>query len=86
MRVRGLAAVLVALAFVPSAFAGGPSMLAGADEDGARQPDLSVAKAKMDLARAAGFDSIRITSIWSPGQTAPSDAELRHRRQSLRRR
>ena len=76
MRVRGLAAVLVALVFVPSAFAGGPSMLVGADEDGARQPDLSVAKAKMDLARAAGFDSIRITSIWSPGQTAPSDSEL----------
>jgi hypothetical protein len=74
--VRGLAAVLVALAFVPSAFAGGPSMRVGADEDGARQPDLSVAKAKMDLARAAGFDTIRITSIWAPGQTAPSDAEL----------
>jgi hypothetical protein len=76
VRVRVLAAALVALAFVPSAFAGGPSMRVGADEDGARQPDLAVAKAKMDLARAAGFDSIRITSIWSPGQTAPGDSEL----------
>ena len=30
--------------------------------------------AKMQLAKAAGFDTIRITAIWEPGQTAiPAD-------------
>jgi hypothetical protein len=74
--VRGLLAALAALVFAPAAFAGGPSMLVGADENGARQPDLVVAKAKMDLLRAVGYDAVRISTIWSPGQTSPSDAEL----------
>jgi hypothetical protein len=76
LRVRSLLAALAALVFVPSALAGGPTMLVGVAEDNARQPDAVVAKAKMDLSRAAGFDSVRLTSIWSPGQTAPSDSEL----------
>jgi hypothetical protein len=69
-------AAIAALVLAPTAFAGGPAMLVGVDEDNARQPDAVVAKAKMDLSRAAGFDSVRLTSIWSPGQTAPSDSEL----------
>jgi len=33
-----------------------------------------VALAKMQLAKAAGFDTIRITAIWEPGQSAvPAD-------------
>jgi hypothetical protein len=30
----------------------------------------------MDLAAAAGFDAIRLTSVWSPGTRAPSELEL----------
>jgi hypothetical protein len=36
--------------------------------------DPAVAMAKMELAKAAGFDTIRITAIWAPGQSAvPAD-------------
>ena len=46
----------------------------GAAEDEGRNVDPSVAMAKMELAKAAGFDTIRITAVWSPGQTAvPAD-------------
>src|SRR4029453_7955907 len=31
---------------------------------------------KMDLAKAAGFDTIRITAIWSPGQRAVPQGQL----------
>jgi hypothetical protein len=30
----------------------------------------------MDLAAAAGFQAIRLTSIWAPGRRAPSAGEL----------
>ena len=46
----------------------------GAAEDEGRNSDPAVAMAKMQLAKAAGFDTIRITAIWEPGQTAvPAD-------------
>jgi hypothetical protein len=51
-------------------------MLVGAAEDAGKQPDLVAAKAKMDLAKLAGFDAIRETTIWTPGQTAPGPNEL----------
>jgi len=47
-------------------------MRVGAVEDAPRSTDLATAKAQMTLARLAGFDSIRITEIWAPGQTAPT--------------
>jgi hypothetical protein len=62
---RVLLCLLLALALVPAAAAGTP-LLVGAAEDSAKQPDPSVAKTKMDLAKLAGFDSIRITAIWTP--------------------
>jgi hypothetical protein len=65
----GLAAVL---AFAAPAHAGGPAMRIGAVEDAPRSTDLLKAKAEMTLARLAGFDSIRITQIWTPGETAPT--------------
>jgi hypothetical protein len=49
-------------------------MYMGAAEDEGRNSDPAVAMAKMELAKAAGFDTIRITAIWSPGQSAvPND-------------
>jgi hypothetical protein len=65
----GLAA---ALALAAPAHAGGPAMRIGAVEDAPRSTDLSMAKAQMTLARLAGFDSVRITQIWAPGETAPT--------------
>jgi hypothetical protein len=75
---RGLTAVatLIALTAVPAASAGGPTMAVGATEEVLRQSDPALAKAQMDLARLAGFDSVRVTEIWAPGQTRPTDASL----------
>lgn len=74
---RGLiAAAAVALVLSPSALAGGPSMLFGAVEDAPKSTDASVAKAKMDLAKLAGYDSIRVTQWWTLGREAPADLEL----------
>src|SRR5437667_28291 len=51
--------------------AGGPTMLVGADEDAVKQPTLTAAKAKLDLLKLAGFNAVRVTAIWQPGQTQP---------------
>ena len=69
------AAALAALALAAPA-AAGRGMLVGAAEDAGKSPDLVTAKAKMDLAKLAGFDAIRETTIWTPGQTAPGPGEL----------
>lgn len=65
-----------ALAFAPAARAGGPSLLIGATEDAVRSPVAADAKAQMDLIRLAGFRAVRITQIWSPGQTTLSPDDL----------
>ncbi len=82
---------IVALAFAPSALAGGPTMQFGAAEDVVRTPDLPAAKAKMTLLRLAGFSSVRVTSQWQGTEATPSETELdrpaqrRGRRAALRR-
>jgi hypothetical protein len=75
---RGLTPLflLLALAVVPAATAGGPTMSVGATEEVLRQADPALAKAQMDLAKLAGFDSVRVTEIWAPGQTRPTDQKL----------
>jgi hypothetical protein len=55
---------------VPATALGSANMYMGAAEDEARNADPQVAMAKMQLAKAAGFDTIRVTATWSPGQTA----------------
>jgi hypothetical protein len=67
---RLLIALVCALTLAPAAHAS-RTMLVGAAEDAGRG-DVTWAKGKMDLAAAAGFDAIRLTSVWSPGQTEPS--------------
>jgi hypothetical protein len=52
------------------------SMLVGAAEDAAKSQSLVAAKASMDLAKLAGFNAIRLTETWSPGQSSPSADDL----------
>ena len=62
----GLACVAATLALAPVA-AGALTMYMGAAEDEGRNGDPLVATAKMDLARDAGFEAIRVTALWRPG-------------------
>ncbi len=48
----------------------------GAAEDEGRNADPAVAMAKMQLAKAAGFDTIRITAVWEPGQRSVPAGQL----------
>ena len=64
------------LALAGPAFAGGPTMALGAAEDAVRAPDLVTAKAKMSALRLAGFTTVRVTSNWRPGLTAPTTGEM----------
>src|SRR6266576_1446497 len=61
----------------PYARAGGPGMLIGVAEDNVRQPTLAEAKVEMDLLVRAGFNAVRVTQIWAPGETTPSAADHR---------
>jgi hypothetical protein len=56
--------------------AASPNMYMGAAEDEGRNADPAVAMAKMQLAKAAGFDTLRITVIWEPGQRAVPNDQL----------
>ena len=49
-------------------------MFMGAAEDEGRNADPQVAMSKLQLAKAAGFDTIRVTANWSQGlTTVPPD-------------
>ena len=61
-----LACLVAALASTPVAD-GSLTMYMGAAEDEGRNADPLVASAKLELARAAGFEAIRVTAIWKPG-------------------
>ena len=51
-------------------------MYMGAAEDEGRNSDPAVAMAKMQLAKAAGFDTIRVTATWRTGESAVPADEL----------
>jgi hypothetical protein len=72
---RLLVTAALAAAYVAPAHAGGPLMVVGAAEDAVKQDTVPAAKAKLDLLRVAGFQAVRITSIWAPGQRAPAALE-----------
>jgi hypothetical protein len=63
------------LALAPTA-AAGTGMFVGAAEDAVRSTDPAKAKAQMDAAALAGFDTIRMTTTWTPGTKAVGDHEL----------
>jgi hypothetical protein len=69
MRRLLLVAAILAVWAVP-ARAGGPTLVAGASEDAVQQDNVTAAKAKLDLLRLAGFDAVRLTEVWTPGQRA----------------
>ena len=48
----------------------------GVVEDSTRLPEPAAARDRVQAVKDAGFDSIRITSIWAPGLTEPAPAEL----------
>jgi hypothetical protein len=70
------AAALLALA-APAVAEAGPGLTVGAVEDDVRVASAVEAEAKMTLLRVSGYRSVRISSIWNPGQTQPSENELR---------
>jgi hypothetical protein len=75
------AAIVTALAGVlagpaPASAAKPKPLMVGAAEDAAKEGGALTAEAKMSLARLAGFDTIRVTSIWHPGQKAIAGGEL----------
>jgi hypothetical protein len=51
------------------------ALLVGAAEDAAKDGGAIGADAKMSLAALAGFDTIRVTSIWQPGQRTIAGVE-----------
>jgi hypothetical protein len=63
------------LAPAAAAHAGGPALVLGATEDAVRAPTLTAAKAQMDLLVLAGFRGVRITQVWTPGETTVSLAD-----------
>jgi hypothetical protein len=71
----GLAA-LAALLLAPAAFAGGPRMRVGVAEDGVRRSSLVQAKAQLGLLKLVGFDTVRVSSTWAPGESAPPAEEV----------
>jgi hypothetical protein len=75
-RLRLLVAALGVLAALaaPAAALGSATMFMGAAEDEGRNADPQVAMAKLQLAKAAGFDTIRVTANWTAGlTTVPPD-------------
>jgi hypothetical protein len=75
-QLRPLIALFCALAALaaPAAARASAQMYMGAAEDEGRNADPQVAMTKLQLAKAAGFDTIRVTANWSPGQSAvPTD-------------
>ena len=51
-------------------------MVVGAAEDSAEASTLVAAKTKMDLAKLAGLEAIRLTARWRRGEDAPAAGEL----------
>jgi hypothetical protein len=54
----------------------GPELVVGAVEDSVRAPTLAEAQSRMELLQLAGFHAVRVTSVWMPGDTQPSDGEV----------
>jgi Cellulase (glycosyl hydrolase family 5) len=73
---RFLVLVAVLACVLPATASASMKMLIGAAEDEGRNADPAVARAKMELAKAAGFNAIRITAIWAPGESKVDATQL----------
>jgi hypothetical protein len=69
----GALAALVAPALGQAA----PGLVVGAVEDDVRASSIVEAEARMMSFRLSGFRAVRVTSLWTPGSTAPTEEELR---------
>ena len=76
LRLNILLTVLLLGVFVAAPARAGTGMFVGAAEDESRKLDPLAAKSKLDLAAVAGLGTIRMTSIWSPGETVLRGDEL----------
>jgi hypothetical protein len=76
LRLNILLPVLLLAVFVAAPARAGTGMFIGAAEDESRKLDPLAAKSKLDLAAVAGLGTIRMTSIWSPGETVLRGDEL----------
>ncbi|MGZ4353464.1 MAG: hypothetical protein ACXVZ4_07955 [Gaiellaceae bacterium] len=70
-----LAAIALGLLLAAPA-AAGTGMFVGAAEDNARSLDPLVAKSKLDLAAIAGLGTVRMSSIWTPGESVVGGDDL----------
>ena len=66
---------LVAL-LAPSLTQAAPGLVVGAVEDDVRASSTVEAEAKMMSFRLSGFRAVRVTSLWTPGSTKPTDDEM----------
>ena len=77
MRLSLLAALgAIAALVAPGVAQAAPGLVVGAVEDDVRASTLVEAEAKMETFRLSGFRAVRITSLWTPGSTAPTDGEM----------
>jgi len=83
MRSLAVVALIVALLGIgpaPASRSGtseGRPLATGVAEDAVRSPDPTTAGRQVSLLTGAGFGAVRVTSIWTPGATAPTADELR---------
>lgn len=75
---RGLLIALTVLALAGCAgdSGGEREFQVGVVEDSTRLPEPAAARERVQAVRDAGFDAIRVTSIWAPGESEPAPAEL----------
>jgi hypothetical protein len=72
-----LAVISITIVFAaPAARAGGPTMMVGAAEDAVKSNTFAEAKARLDLLKLAGLDTVRVTSIWDPANPTPGPDAL----------
>ena len=74
----GLLAALGAVAglLAPGVASAGTGLIGGAVEDDVRASTLVGAETRMSALRVAGYRAVRVTSVWTPGSTRPTDGEL----------
>ena len=78
MRIALLIALFAAVLALPApAAAGGPGMLVGVTDDLIEQNTLTGTRAKLMIAKLAGFDSVRVTTVWQPGDERPTARDMR---------
>ena len=71
-----IGACLALVLAAPAGSATPRGLFVGAAEDSAKHHDPLVSQAKMTLARLAGYNAIRLTAIWAPGQTEPDGGTM----------